>query len=421
MEKVFTIAIFSIITLFSFNRINNADSSFRIESANEKYNTIFADVTQYGIKNNGTNVTDALNALPSGNYYFPAGTYGIDGKTYQGFKPKSDSIYYFEEGAVLKVLTNNYSHYAGILIRNCDNLRLINPTIEGDRKTHFFVQGQTHEWGHGIIITDNCGDIVIDNPTIYDVIGDGIDFICPSSNVTVNNVKVYRARRQGISIEDVGNLTINGGLLEDISGTSPGAGVAIEPFELGHHLDNVTINNVITRNTNQGLLFANLHMAEGYNITINDCTFDGIFVCNSKKVSSGKVDINNAYINGDNVGVFWTNAYVKMTMNNPVFRVDHLNNEGTREGIFRFCEQDKVNGDIIGGLVCTNAQILNAQSENNNTRIFNFSNSHKTHVSDIEIYVVKSNMTNSIWATTPSTLSKIKLSDPKNVNITKNY
>lgn len=380
--------------------------------------TSYKDVTMLGIKNDGSDVTVAINALPSGNYYFPEGEYGIDGEDYQGFKTKSNSNYYFEKNAKIKILTNDYSHYAGILIRNCDNVNIFNPTIEGDRLTHKFTSDCTNEWGHGIIISDGCGKINIKNPYIYDVIGDGINFICPGSDVTINNLKVERARRQGMSIEDVGKLTISGGLIQDIFGTSPQAGINIEPYKMGQHLENVVINDVITKNTHQGLLFANLHMADGYNITINNSIFDGIYVCNSKKTLAGEININNPIINGSNVGLYWTNAYVKMNINNPIFMVDSLKNEGTREGIFRFCELDKKNGDNIGGLTCINAHILNSQSESKEARIFNFCNSPKSTISDINISVAKSNMTNTIWATTPSTLKNIKLSEPRNKNVT---
>ncbi|PKM51006.1 MAG: hypothetical protein CVV02_08720 [Firmicutes bacterium HGW-Firmicutes-7] len=408
-----------IVCCLIFNMIGMVDY-FILDStvlANESY----INVIELGISNNGADVTAKLNSLPSGNYYFPKGIYGIDGKDYQGFKPKSNSSYHFENGAVLKVLTNGYTHYAGILIRNCDNVTLINPTIEGDRITHDYTSEGTHEWGHGIIITDGCGKIVINNPYIYDVTGDGIDFICEGSDVTVNNLTIKRARRQGISIESAGVLNINGGLIEDISGTSPEAGIDIEPYKMGQHLDDVTISNIITRRTKQGLLFANLHMANNYKVSINNSTFDGIYVCNSEGAVEGEININDPIINGSNVALYWTNAYVNMNIRNPIFVVDNLNNDGTREGIFRFSEQDKENGDIIGGLTCTNAQILNSQSECRDTRIFNFSNSSKSTVTDIHISVSKSNMTNTIWATTPSSLRTVKLSEPKNINVTIRY
>lgn len=382
--------------------------SERLKSTEKLYNIIFKDVTQFGIFNNGTDVTKELNMLPKGNYYFPKGIYGVDGGNNQGFIPKSDSMYFFEDGAILKVLPNDYKYYAGILIKDCSNMTLISPNVQGDRLKHDYSSGGTHEWGHGIIVYNGCGNVNIISPHIYDMTGDGIDIISPGSNIMITDLLIERSRRQGISLEDAGTVLINGGIIRDIYGVSPSSGIAIEPYKEGQHLKKITINDVVTENTNQGLLLAKLHLSAGFDVTLNDCTFDGISVCHIKKTDNGVININNPIINGANVGVFWTNAFVRVNLRNPIFMLDNITNEGTREGIFRFCELDKVNGDVIGGLTCTNAYIMNSQSHKYNN-IFYFYNSEKSKITDINISVTKSNLKKVMWAKSPSTLKNITL------------
>lgn len=377
------------------------------------------DITKLGIANDGSDITKKLNSLPSGTYYFPAGRYGVNGfdtasDMWVGFKPKSNSTYIFAEDAVIKVLTNGYPSYAGILLFNVTNVNLINPTVEGDRLTHDFSIDSTHEWGHGILVVGGTGIVNIESPHIYDVTGDGIDIISESSDVTITDILIERARRQGISIESAGTVVINGGTIRDISGAAPASGIDIEPYEVDQHLDNITISNITTINTHQGLLFSNLHMASNYNVTVNNCTFDGIAVFNIKKTTSGVVNINNPIINGSSLGLVWSNAYANINISNPVFNFSKFSGNALSEGIIQFIEADRDNGDVLGGLKVTNAQVLNHQSDNESTALFYFFNTSKTTLSNISIEVTRSNMTNYIWARTPSTLSDISLSVPDN-------
>lgn len=380
----------------------------------------YTDVTKIGVSNIGLNVTNILNALPSGKYYFPDGVYCVDGFTksdWLGFKPKSNSTYIFSQNAKIKIIPNSSTSYAGIFLQSCDNTVLINPQVEGDRVQHNYSKvSSTHEWGHGIVVGGDCGKITIQNPYVYDCTGDGIDFICKNSKVTVTGIKIERCRRQGISIENCGYLLIDGGMIDNIGttlngikGTSPKSGIDIEPYEVNQSLDEVIIRNIKTSNTAQGLLLVHLHYAPNYNIKIENSNFDGIVVngidglYKNRKISgymegNGIVRMSNIIINGNNHVIRWSNAYVDMLINDLLISKPTLAIPSDLEGIFHFYPTSS--GQLVGGLRILNASVINMGSEKSSVSLFNFGTYVPMVKKNIEINVIKSNVSHLLWSPT---------------------
>lgn len=161
----------------------------------------------------------------------------------KGLKIGSNKTLNFEKGSEIRLKTSLKKGYNIFDIRNVKNVKLINPVIKGDRKIH---TGTIGEWGMGIGIYSS-DNIKILNAKVYDCWGDGI-YLGKSGGKTNRDIEIINAycrnnRRDAISI-----ITVNGLLLKDSyagysSGTSPMAGINIEPNDPGDELQNIKIIN----------------------------------------------------------------------------------------------------------------------------------------------------------------------------------
>lgn len=68
-----------------------------------------------------------------------------------------------------------------------------------------------------------------------------------SANIYLENIQADNCRRQGLSIVSAINCWVNGALFENIAGTSPEAGVDIEPSAITHELRGIRLTNVMTQ------------------------------------------------------------------------------------------------------------------------------------------------------------------------------
>lgn len=113
-------------------------------------------------------------------------------------------------------------------IRSAENIKIFNGTLIGDRDTHDYGRRQgtratygqspewaSHEFGMGIWIAASK-NIELHNLTIKDVTGDCIFIGYKSSNITIHNNKLSRARRDGIVAADCDGLIIRNNHIFDI-------------------------------------------------------------------------------------------------------------------------------------------------------------------------------------------------------------
>ena len=343
-------------------RLQDIDNQFKDVS-------IFRNVLDYGVKNDGTDTEDALNALEGGyTYVFPSGEYGVKGFTETenetGFKIKSNTRYIFEPNAKIKVLNNASLQYAGVLIQNAENFILDNITVVGERYEHNYTIEGTHERGSGIVIRGKSTGKIL-NPTITETTGDGIDIIASlGSDIYIFNPQVTDVRRNGISIESVDKLLIENGEVSLTNGTNPQAGIDIEPFADYNILNDVKIRNVKTHsNVNRGLLFAGLYFLDNYNIKIDDCTIDGLEF--SQTYFTGydfvnrKIEINNPKINGQ-FGIKNINAAPHVVINNPVIEIKNGVKVNAAIDIKR---TNAISNAPFGAMEINNAKILNTKAQ----------------------------------------------------------
>jgi hypothetical protein len=109
-----------------------------------------------------------------------------------------------------------------------------------DEQRHVFdIRGATNITLRDVVAANSGGD------GFYVGAGATNDY---SENVYLENVQADNCRRQGLSIVSAINCWVNGGLFENITGTSPEAGVDIEPNGATDELRGIRLHNVITRN-----------------------------------------------------------------------------------------------------------------------------------------------------------------------------
>lgn len=232
-----------------------------------------------GAKGDGeTDDTEVLNSHKEGDtLIFPAGTYMIKADQQQrqvrGFVPKNNTKVIFLGGAKLKCIPTDSDTYVVYNIGENVTTEGYNLEIEGDRNEH---TGDGGEWGFGLSIRDNV-NAKIYGVKVYNCWGDGVYLNTDSgSYVEVHNVDSYNNRRQGLSVTGCGVARFYNTVFRDTNGTSPQAGIDIEP-NVGRSIDDIYFKNTtIKDNAGSGLLLFGLHTTQEMSkIIFEDTFFDG--------------------------------------------------------------------------------------------------------------------------------------------------
>lgn len=123
---------------------------------------------------------------------------------------------------------------------------------------------QKSEWRNGISLRD-CSNVTIEGITVRDTGGDGI-YLGASDNGACRDVKLLDVicdgnHRQGISVISAENLFLERCILINTKGTDPMAGIDFEPNRSGQRLVNIVMRNcVIANNRTMGLHFCFLRL-----------------------------------------------------------------------------------------------------------------------------------------------------------------
>lgn len=215
--------------------------------------------------------------------------------TFNGYGISIPSNTYFHSKATIRELPNDFSYSSLVSIKKQNNVIIDGGKYYGDVETH---TGDKGEWSHGIKC-EGSKDIIIRNVECNDFWGDGIDIVDAYDekrkptlicyNVTVDSVRCFYNRRQGISIEAVIGCVVSNSEFS-YTGTKkytrPADGIDIEAWnKYGEKLRDITIKSCIMRG-NKGKsisIFANGPWLKDYelyknNILIDGCTMDDVFV-----------------------------------------------------------------------------------------------------------------------------------------------
>lgn len=203
------------------------------------------------------------NPAESWEYIFPEGTFYINATV--GLKPHSNTTLIMS-GTTLRALPNSSAGSRLIRIQNANNVTIKgwnNSKIVGDRLTHLVVGGG--EWGMGIEMLSSS-NVSISNLTIEDTFGDNIYIGTGMSNVSIVDVKLNRARRQGISVISCVTCRIADSIISDTMGVdhsstvgSPndgilyqGIGIDFESNFATELLNDITVDSVLFKNNRGG-------------------------------------------------------------------------------------------------------------------------------------------------------------------------
>jgi len=260
---------------------------------------------------------------------FMPGTYNINPvdnitNDYGGLKPASGTTLIFEQGSKLKAITNDKPSYSVILLDKKDNVKIYGVTIEGDRYTH---TGTTGEWGMGIMISNASTRIVIKDANVYDCWGDGIyvgiHWNPPPDGVYVENSIFDNNRRNACSITQGKNISFKKCIFSNTNGTSPQAGVDVEPDKATSYIQNIVFEDCYSYNN----LASGFGLAKdgGLNnpisVTFRGCVSNGdnmgfgISQGPSDSNGGGMVFISNCYsINARSTGFSSSSANLPITI-----------------------------------------------------------------------------------------------------------
>lgn len=242
--------------------------------------------------------------------YVPAGKYMIDAvepgtNTTKGILLRDNVHLKLDDKAILKAIPNSSPGSSVVTISDVANVKVSGGTIIGERDEHTGVDG---EWGMGIKIF-NSRNIEVKNIFIKDCWGDGIyvgGYLKPSMNILVDSVKCENNRRQGISVAYCDGMVIKNSAFNRTSGTSPEAGIDLEPNK-GETVDNVTISNCsFTSNRGNGLIVTG---RSGFvsNVKLNTLHFENNGVTALRIngtdyfIVEGKKNVNNVEVYNINI------------------------------------------------------------------------------------------------------------------------
>lgn len=148
-------------------------------------------------------------------------------------------------GSELVLESNNSKEYSVCYVAECQNVRVINGIITGDRNTHQYTGNSTHEWGFAVEIKSS-NNVMISGMEIRQTTGDGI-YIGKlvkkdnSNEIIVKNSNIYQCRRQGISIISGENIQIINNEIHDINGTNPQSAIDLESNRTEEVIQNIKI------------------------------------------------------------------------------------------------------------------------------------------------------------------------------------
>lgn len=165
-----------------------------------------------------------------GEVMIPVGDYLIDPVV--GLKLRSNVSLTMSHGVILRARPTIAPNYAILRILDATNVCVRGGSLMGERGEHL---GSVGEWGMGIDIRGSRA-ILIEGVKISNCWGDGIYIGSSSknstgtcSNITISGVVCENNRRQGLTIVSCSGALIANCEFIGTNGTSPSAGVDIEP------------------------------------------------------------------------------------------------------------------------------------------------------------------------------------------------
>ena len=170
---------------------------------------------------------------------------------------------------------------------NINNVYIYDLKLIGDK----IENPVTTEWNHGIFININTQKVTLTNLDISLCRGDGID-IESAGNALINNCYIHENHRNNISLISYENIYIKNSTLEHAEGTSPEAGIGVEPNFDNQHAKYLVIDNCLIKNNNGYGFYINLSKKNSTPENIKVNITNSIFIDNGSSIQ-----INHLYNN----------------------------------------------------------------------------------------------------------------------------
>ena len=269
-----------------------------------------------------------------GNIWLKAGTYS----TANSFTMVDDTYIFIERGTTISKSSDGADE-GWFLITEKSNITIVAYDVEFKYATKPSANEQRH-----IIDITGSDNIKIFGLAANDSGGDGF-YIGYSSgdseNILIRDCTADNNRRNGMSITSGKNVFVENVRLTTATGTSPQAGIDIEPNDNSASLENINIKNLYTAsNVTRGMLI-NLDAFEGATDKTVSINIDGyksyddrigVQVQNADTDTyflDGKIVFNNIYISTTDYAGFavadWSSDGPVIVLNNPV--VHNVNTE----------------------------------------------------------------------------------------------
>ena len=190
----------------------------------------------------------------------------------------------------LRVYPNNFQKASLLALSDVTNAHIKGGHLHGDRDTHNYSGGGSHEWGF-LIEVESGHDCSITGVTMSMATGDGLDIHSekfsidpdyePTNNLVVSNCTFDSNRRNNVSITDGKNITVeNSTFLRGGVNTTKSKGIAprfqlvVEPYrshENGTVVHREKVDGVVIRNNvEKETAFGGFLVHGGNNVTIED-------------------------------------------------------------------------------------------------------------------------------------------------------
>lgn len=218
-------------------------------------------------------------------------------------KPQNNSRIFLNNSTLTAIPSPNGTTSSNMTcffnLTNLSNINLSgnNSQLIGERQNH---ENTTAQHGFGIFI-ENSQNIEINNLQFNNNTGDGIIIQGNSSNISINNIICSNNHRQGLSLCGGNNISIINSIFQNTNGTTPEAGIDLEPFG-NNLLSNILIENCKFLNNNgDGLHAFNEGLTEQswidkINILNNYFSNNQKYALNLDNINKGIVNITNNII-----------------------------------------------------------------------------------------------------------------------------
>lgn len=191
----------------------------------------------------------------------------------------------------VRMQPNAYKRPSLLATYNVSNVIIEGGNLHGDRDTHDYSDGGTHEWVHTLRI-EGTTNLTVKNVKSFDAGGDGISIgsvghaydshYSPTNNLLITGCSISRNRRNGISIGDgrdiiiENNEFIDNGVDTALSkGTAPRMAIDIEAQNGGGIVYQIAKDIKIINNTETGAASFSFYIAHGYDVIIEDNSAQG--------------------------------------------------------------------------------------------------------------------------------------------------